>query len=151
MELRYSKSGFRHTFLIACLLTMMLTGLTWMISTVLNFKYALEFTAAAALFFFVFCSAAMIWRYYNNEIVFAVREVGLLDKRWSPSLISWDQIKEIVLLRREQEFELEVRMWPADQNMASASKRVNLSQFEIGIEPIVREIQKYKPVRHELS
>ena len=93
----------------------------------------------------------MIWRYYNNEMVFAVREVGLVDKRWSPSLISWEQIKEVVLLRKEQEFELMVKLWPTKQGTTAPSRRVDLSQFDVSVENVVAEIQKYKSVRHELS
>lgn len=108
-------------------------------------------TGIVALVFFLFCSAAMLWRYYHDDVVFAVREAGLLDKRWSQKVKSWDEIKEVVLKRREHEFRIEVIMWPDRQGNSGPTHQVDLTQFDVDIADVLAEIERYKPVRHELG
>jgi len=121
-----------------------------MVLSILGSKYTSLLTGSIALIFFVFCSAAMLLQFYKREVVFAVREAGLLDKRWSPPLVDWSDMKAVVLLRSENEFSLEVQLWPDNQGKDGKALNVDLSGFDVEISEVVAEIEKHKPVRHEL-
>jgi len=150
MELRYSQAKFKTTLAVAILLTVMTTGVVWMILTLFGSNYKNAVTALVALIFFVLCSVGMLWRYYRNEIVFAVRNNGMLDTRWSREILGWDEIKEVVLLRHEAEFELEIRLWPRVQGTNSEFRSVDLSPFDVAIEDVILEVEKHVSVRQEL-
>ncbi len=150
IELRYSRAKFKTTLLVAIMLTVMITGVTWMILTRLGNPYANLITALTALIFFGFCTVGMLWRYYNNEVVFAVRRTGLFDKRWPHEAVNWEDIKEVVLVQREADFSLEVRLWPqTSKTAAEALLQIDLSPFDTSVQAIIDAIGSKVPLRRE--
>ena len=154
IELRYSRKKFQFTLLSAILLTVMITALAWMLSIRLAYIYSTYITAGVALVFFVFCSIGMLSRYYRDEVILAVRQTGLFDKRLRRKIINWEEIKEVVLLQRENEFQLEIVLWPmSGSGVAGKNKKpkkpltIDLEPFEIGIDDLMQAISGHAKVR----
>ncbi|MFK5980122.1 MAG: hypothetical protein QM488_14670 [Rhizobiaceae bacterium] len=130
----------------------MFTILAWMISARLAGGYATIVTAVVALVFFVFCSIGMLSRYYRDEVVLAVRQQGFFDKRLKQKIINWEEIKEIVLLQREQEFQLELHLWPMSRDGIVSINgieplKIDLEPFEIDINDLMQAINEHTKTR----
>ena len=108
-------------------------------------------TVISGLVFFGFCSAAMIWRYMRNDVVFAIRPDGLFDARYSSQAIPWDDIKDVRLERAENDFQLGVYLWPRNQNSASSGPTftVDLSPLDGTVDQIIRALAEHKNIYFE--
>lgn len=152
MELRYSRKKFQFTLLSAILLTAMFTILAWIISSRLAGGYATIVTATVALVFFVFISFGMLSRYYRDEVVLAIRQQGFFDKRLKQKIINWEEIKEIVLLQQEREFQLEIHLWPMSNESVVSIKgkeplNIDLEPFEVDINDLMQAISEHTKTR----
>ena len=141
---RYSAAGFRANVVSAAGLTAIVTFLAWLFLRLFGTADTLLWTAATALIFFGFCSAAMIWRFLRRQEVVAVRPDGLLDLRVAPTACAWGDIRDIVLLWREDEFRLAVRVWPTSRRM---DFEVDLAPLDATVGEIVDAISLHHTVR----
>lgn len=156
-QYRYSVPRFRETLATAAALTAMLTGLAWMLLQVFNRPLSLPAAALVATVFFAFVSAPAIWRYWRGETVLAVLQTGLLDLRHAPEPIAWDAIREIVLRQHEDDFLLDVYLWPTqivgrDDRMsgpAPADVTIELAPLDASLGDIFSDIEAHKPIRME--
>lgn len=145
---RYHRESFRRSLIIAIGLTALVCGLVWLLLGIYGSRYMNLVTAIAGLVFFAFISARMIANYMRDEIVLAVQPTGLLDIRLSADPIPWEAIKELVLIRREQEFALRIVLWPV-RGRDAREHEIDLSVLEGGARPVLDAIGAYMPVRLE--
>lgn len=148
-QFRYSKDGFRLNLLIAVALTALICGLVWLLLGIYGSNHMNLYTAIAGLAFFSFISARMLAQYVKNEVVLAVQPTGLYDSRITAETIPWSDIKELLLLRREQNYSLQVSFWPASKFSNVKTHEVELSVLEGGSEKILEAINAYMPIRME--
>ncbi|MGB7337105.1 MAG: hypothetical protein WBD01_15060 [Salaquimonas sp.] len=148
-KFRYSRAGFRRNLVIALALTALICGLVWLLLGISGSNHMTLYTSIAGLLFFAFISAKMLGQYVRNEVVLAVQPTGLYDSRISSETIAWDKIKELVLLRREQEYSLSVHLWPKENtgDAKAKSHEIELTALEGGSEKILEAINQYKPIR----
>ena len=148
---RYSKSGFRRNLVIAVGLTILICMITWLILGIYGSNYMNLLTIFTGLCFFAFISAKMLAQYFRNEVVLAVQPTGLFDGRISSETIGWEKIKELVLVRREQEYSLSLILWPTGGSAKSEGKtyQIELSALEGGSEKILDAIEHYMRIRME--
>ncbi|MBL4890575.1 MAG: hypothetical protein JKX91_01865 [Rhizobiaceae bacterium] len=100
----------------------------------------------------MFISFGMLSRYYRDEVVLAIRQQGFFDKRLKQKIINWDEIKEIVLLQQEQEFQLELHLWPMSHESVVAIKgkaplKIDLEPFDIDINDLMEAISEHTKTR----
>lgn len=148
-QFRYSRDGFRLNMIIALGLTALTCGLVWLLLGIYGSSHMNFYTALAGLAFFAFISARMLAQYFKNDIVLAVQPTGLYDSRISSQTIPWGNIKELLLLRREQSFSLKITLWPVDGKASAKSHEIELSVLEGGSEQILEAINAYMPIRLE--
>lgn len=148
-QYRYSVPQFRRTVAVALALTAMIAGLVWMLTAAADRPDAAFWAAVAALVFFAFVSATMLWRFLRNEVVLAIRPTGLYDARKGSRTIPWEDIRDIVLLRHENEYALEIFLWRHQEDTgepASADLVIDLEGLESDPGKIVRDISLYKRI-----
>ena len=146
---RYSTPQFRHTLVVAVAISAMVAGLVWMLLRASGNPDAGFWGAAAALVFFAFVSAGMLYRFIRNETVLAVQPTGLRDARHSSTTIPWEDVRGIMLRQRESEFELEVFLWRR-QDVSSAGRDpdfiVDLAPLDADVATILEDIGRHKNV-----
>lgn len=155
---RYSKTKFQINLAISVGLTTMICVLTWMVLGIWGSVNRDFITFITGLVFFVFISAKSIRRFFQNEIILAIQPTGLLDKRWSDELVTWDSIKEITLGQREEEVLLQVWLWPhGTSKVVSVKKEILPEDFNIDLDVldgdpnvIVNLIAQYHAIKPEL-
>lgn len=148
-QFRYSREGFRRNLLIATALTALICSLFWLLLGIYGSNHMNLYTMIAGLLFFAFISARMLSQYFRNEVVLAVQPTGLYDGRISSETILWEKIKELVLVRREQEYSLSIVLWPKENHLKTATHEIELTALEGGSEKILEAINQYKPIRLE--
>jgi len=148
-QFRYSRSGFRYNLTVALALTALFCGFVWLIIGVYGTIWHNAITAVTGLVFFAFISARMLGQYWRDEVVLAVQPTGLYDGRISSEAIAWDRIKELVLLRREQEYQLSIVLWPQKPGGKVVTHEINLTALEGGSQQILEAIDQYKSIRLE--
>ena len=148
-QFRYSKAGFRYNLIVAVALTALVCGLVWLLLGIYGSNHMNLLTALTGAVFFAFISARMLAQYWRNEVVLAVQPTGLYDGRISSETFAWDTIKELVLLRREQEYQLSVILWPEKPGGKPVTHEINLSVLEGGSQPILEAISQYRQIRLE--
>jgi hypothetical protein len=151
---RYSRSRFRHALTVALALTVTVSALAHMLLIAFGNDQLMFWTAATALIFFAFLSAGMLTRYVRDAVVVAVYPTGLYDARHANEIIAWEAIREIVLRRREDEYEIDVYLWrhqrrkPGD---AAPDFTMELAWLDVGAAELAREIERYKPVQTDFD
>lgn len=150
-QFRYARESFRRSVTTAVGLTMIVSFLIWLFLRLFGMTHAGFITAIAGAVFFSFCSIVMIWRYAANQVVLAVRPDGLLDRRHISEPIPWSNIKELRLLRSEDDFRVAISLWPDVRSGAVPSDRttdyvLDLSPLDADAGHIVESLQRYKPV-----
>ncbi len=153
-QFRYSKTSFQTSVLVALGLTLIVSFLVWLFSQLLGFAHYNVITGVSGLIFFSFCSAAMIFRYVRNEVVLAVRPDGLFDARYSEEAVPWDQIKDIRLGRQENEFQLDVFLWPMEavtHLQAVPAFSIDLAPLDAGVETVLEAFSNYSGISVEQS
>lgn len=143
-QYRYSQAGFHRSVATAIGLTAIISFLVWLFARLAGFADAKTIASVAAVLFFSFCSAAMIWRYLRREVVVAVRPDGLLDARRSSQAMLWDDIREVRLGRAENEFRLILSVWA--KSGKAKDVEVDLSGLDADINTIIQAIAAYRPV-----
>lgn len=158
-QFRYSKIKFQINLAISIVLTAMICGLVWMILGIWGALNRDSITIVTGLVFFIFISAKSIRRFFQNEIILAVQPTGLLDKRWSSEVVTWDAIKEITFGQREEELLLSVWLWPyGTSKIVSVGNEIHSPDFTIDLnalegdpKQITNLIAQYHAVKPELS
>lgn len=145
-QFRYSRISFEKSVLAALGLTAIVSFLVWLFAQLFGARYYNSITAVSALIFFGFCSAAMIWRYVRNDVVLAVRPDGLFDARYSTEAVPWDEIKDIRLSRVENEFQLFVSLWPANQQAQGREFLIDLAPLDGQLEQVLEGLSAHKTV-----
>ena len=140
----YAQSSFRTDILSAAGLTLIVSCLSYLFLRLGAVSNASWWTAATALVFFAFCSAAMIVRYLRGAVVLAVRPDGLYDARHSRQAWLWSDILELELRRTENEFQLVVTTWGRAGKMRQ--KSLDLAPLDADVNTILQAISTYKPV-----
>jgi hypothetical protein len=147
---RLSASSMKTTVTVAAAMTATLAGLVWMVLTARGDPRALWWTLGAGTTFFAFCSAALLWRWLRGEAVLAVLPTGLYDARWRAEPVAWEEIRDLVLRRAEDEFSIDVHLWrPQGQAGARPDHTIEISPLEGGVARIVEAIGRHAPVRIE--
>lgn len=155
---RYSKTKFQINLAISIALTAMICVLTWMVLGIWGSVNRDLITIVTGLVFFVFISAKSIRRFFQNEVILAIQPTGLVDKRWSEDLVTWDSIKEITLGQREEEVLLQIWLWPhGTSKVVSVKKETPPPDFNIDLDvlegdanSIVNLIANYHSIKPEL-
>ncbi|MEM8750348.1 MAG: hypothetical protein AAGF28_08600 [Pseudomonadota bacterium] len=158
-QYRYSRGSFRSSVITALGLTAIVSFLVWLFVRMMVFTHPYWITGVSAAIFFSFCSAAMIWRYMRNDVILAVRPDGLYDARHTSQAVPWDAIKDLRLLRAENEFQLDVFLWPATTDHQAIRKAyspaarpafsIDLAPLDAGVETIVEALSQHKQVTLE--
>lgn len=143
-QYRYSQAGFRRSVATAIGLTALISFLVWLFARLAGFADAKTIASVAAILFFSFCSAAMIWRYLRREVVVAVRPDGLFDARRSSQAMLWDDIRDVRLGRAENEFHLTLSVW--GKGGKAREVEVDLSGLDADVNTILQAISAYRPV-----
>ncbi|MCB1387231.1 MAG: hypothetical protein KDJ80_14940 [Nitratireductor sp.] len=154
---RYHRESFRRILAIAIGLTLVFCGVVWLLLGIYGVRHMNWITAGTGVIFFAFISARMLAQYLRDETVLAVQPVGLYDARISSETIPWENIKELVLIRREQDYSLRVVLWPERSGngagpiggRAAREHEVDLSVLEQGARSVLEAIQHFMPVRLE--
>jgi len=147
-QYRYSSNSFNRSVVTAVGLTLIVSFLVWLFSRLMALPQANTITIISGLVFFSFCSAAMIWRYLRNDVIFAIRPDGLFDARYSSQAIPWDEIKDVRLERAEDEFQLGVYLWPRDQvtKIGGPTFTVDLSPLDGTVQQILKALSEHKSI-----
>lgn len=150
-QYRYSTTKFRTALVVAAAITIMVAGLTWMMTGTLNQSGRIFWTSVAALVFFAMLSASMLVQYFRQEVIVAVRPTGLFDARYSSETIAWEKIRDITLRRTEDEFMLDVYFWYSQEKAERMGNQpeftMDLGPLEAEPERIVRAIAQFKDIR----
>ncbi|MCC2098637.1 MAG: hypothetical protein KDJ29_17205 [Hyphomicrobiales bacterium] len=117
-SLRYSRPKFRVSLVTAAAMTAMVSATVWMMLRAFAVLHATFYAAVSAVVFFAFMSVRMLLGYLRNDVVVAAHPTGLYDARWRAEPVAWEQIREIVARRRENEVELDVYLWRAQSDEA---------------------------------
>lgn len=145
---RLSTASMRTMVSVAAAMTATISGLVWMALVAQGSPHTMFWTVAAGAAFFAFCSAALLWRYLRDDVILAALPTGLFDARWRREPVAWDAIRELVLRRVENEFELDVYLW---RPQAKATNRpdhvIEIAPLEGGVEAVVAAISRFAPVR----
>lgn len=118
-----------------------------MIFTSLGNPNADLITIAAGFIFLAFFSARMAIQYFRDDIVLSILPTGIYDARWGRELIEWEKVKEITLSQREQEFELNVHLWPIAGDVKILP--IDLDALESDVDTIIDAIAVHVQVRTE--
>ncbi len=147
-QYRYSRNSFNRSVVTAVGLTLIVSFLVWLFARLLGLPQANTITVVSGLIFFSFCSAAMIWRYLRNDVVFAIRPDGLFDARYSSQAIPWDQIKDVRLERAENDFQLGVYLWPGNRTAKNGAPTftVDLSPLDGKLDQILQALAEHKSI-----
>ncbi len=147
-QYRYSQNSFRNSVVTSIGLTLIVSFLVWLFARLLGVAHPNWITGISACVFFSFCSAMMIWRYLRQEVVFAIRPDGLFYARHSSQAVPWDNIKQLRLGRAENDFLIEVSLWPARQGETSKRNTfmVDLSPLDASVERVIEALSAYKPI-----
>jgi len=155
-QYRYSKAGFQRSLVTAIGLTLIVSFLVWLFSRLFGFRHADLITLFSGMIFFGFCSASTVWRYYRDEVVFAVRPDGLFDVRRRGGAIPWNDIKDVRLGRAENDFELGVFLWPdvskdtsAEDDNITPDVTIDLAPLDAPVNEILENVLRYKPIAME--
>ena len=152
-QFRYSRPKFRQSLFVAAALTVLISGFAWMMLSAAGSRHVAFWTSITALVFFGFVSAGMLIRFLRDEVVLAVLPTGLLDTRFRPEPVAWDDIRDIALRQSETEFELEVHLWKAPANRGTAPSQpdftIELASLDAEPGEIVAEVGKYRKIRNE--
>ncbi len=144
---RYSPTKFWISLTVALGLTAMVTGLTWMIFTRQGNPNTNLITAVAGFIFLAFFSARMAVQYFRDDVVLSILPTGIEDVRWGRGLVEWEKIKEITLTQREENFELNIYLWPKDNK--STRLPIDLDELESNVNTVLEAINRYFTVRSE--
>ena len=147
-QFRYHRESFRRTLAIAIGLTLAVCGLVWLLLGIYGTRQMNLLTGLTGLIFFAFISARMLARYFRDEVILAVQPTGLFDARIGDDVLPWEAIRELVLVRREQEYSLRIVVW-GGKGARSQTHEVSLTALEGGAEPVLEAIGNYMPVRVE--
>lgn len=150
-QYRYSKDSFFRSLITAIGLTLIVSFLVWLFARLFGLRHADVITAVSGTIFFGFCSAATIWRYFNQSVVFAVRPDGLFDARHSTQAVPWDHIKDMRLARAENDFQLGVYLWPdASKRKTGAGVEpdftIDLEPLDAPVDQIIERVLAYKTI-----
>jgi len=163
-SLRYSGPKFRVALVVAAALTAMVSLTLWMLLNAFHFAHTDYLAALSALVFFAFVSVAMLIRYLRNEVVLAVRPTGLYDARWQADTVAWQDIREVVVRRVENDVELDVYLWHRQSSGQSSGKPpaggrerqdyrpdhiIELAPLEGDVAGVIRAIGHHVTVRAE--
>jgi hypothetical protein len=147
---RLSTASMRTMVSVAAAMTATISGLVWMVLVAQGSPHTLFWTVAAGAVFFAFCSAALLWRYLRDDVILAALPTGLFDARWRREPVAWDAIRELVLRRVENEFELDVYLWrPQAQATNRPDHVIEIAPLEGGVEAIVAAIARHAEIRTE--
>lgn len=148
---RYHRESFRRTLAIAIGLTLAVCGLVWLLLGIYGVRHMNLLTLLTGLIFFAFVSARMLAHYFRNEVILAVQPTGLFDARIGNNVLPWDAIRELVLVRREQDYSLRIVMWSgmSGRGAKQQTHEVSLTALEGGAQPVLEAISAYMPVRVE--
>ena len=147
-QFRYHRESFQRTLAIAVGLTLAVCGLVWLLLGIYGVRQMNLLTLLTGLIFFAFISARMLARYFRNEVILAVQPTGLFDARIGDDVLPWDSIRELVLVRREQDYSLRIVLW-GSKGATAPTHEVNLTALEGGAQPVLEAISSYEPVRME--
>ena len=147
-QFRYHRESFQRTLAIAIGLTLAVCGLVWLLLGIYGVRQMNLLTLLTGLIFFAFISARMLARYFRNEVILAVQPTGLFDARIGDDVLPWDSIRELVLVRREQDYSLRIVLW-GSKGAKPQTHEVNLTALEGGAQPVLEAINAYRPVRVE--
>lgn len=151
-QYRYSKDSFHRSLITAIGLTLIVSFLVWLFARLFGLRHADIITAVSGTIFFSFCSAATVWRYFRQSVVFAVRPDGLFDARHSTQAVPWDHIKDMRLARAENDFQLGVYLWPdaakrpQTRNEVRPDFTVDLAPLDAPVDQIIDRLLAYKTV-----
>ncbi len=154
-QFRYSKNSFSRSVWAALGLTLIVSFLVWLFSRLLGLRHADLITLVSGVIFFGFCSAAMIWHYLRRAVVVAVRPDGLFDARYSAQSIPWDEIKDVRLARVENDFQMEIFLWPNFRKNKQAGSggaaefSIDLSSLDASPEQVLQAMGEYKQISIE--
>ncbi|MCB1439257.1 MAG: hypothetical protein H6888_14400 [Nitratireductor sp.] len=148
---RYSKDRFRRNLLIAAGLTALVCSMVWLLLGIAGSPRMNLYTSITGLVFFAFISARTVTQYLRGEVVLAATPSGFLDIRIRPETIPWDEIKELVVRRRENEILLDVVLWPRSGSAEEAGPRhaIGLNELDAPAKRIVDAVGRYKQIRYE--
>ncbi len=150
-QYRYSRQSFHRAMATALGLTVIVCFLVWLFARLLGLIQAELITAISGLIFFSFCSAAMIWRYWRNDVIVAIRPDGLFDARYSSQAVPWDDIKDVRLGRAENDFQLDIYLWP-DRHQGRGAEpafSIDLQGLDAPVQQILEAVIAYRPVSVE--
>ena len=133
---------------VALGLTAIVTFLVWLFSHLFGIRQADLVTAISGLVFFGFCSATMVVRYLRRDVVLAIRPDGYFDARFHEDAVPWEQIKDIRIARQENEFHLNVYLWPNSAEWQPNATAVptfssELTPLDQGVTIILEAISTY--------
>ena len=149
-QFRYAPAAFRDTVLAALLLTGVVVFFVWLTGGLIGFRNPGQIAMVSGLVFFVFCSAATLWRYMRRAVVFAVRQDGLYDARLGAEAVPWSEIKEVVVRRAENDFHLSVALWPdVAARRGQATIDVDLSSLDGTVDGVVEALKPHANLRGE--
>ncbi len=146
-QFRYSEDSYRSTVFAAAGLTAIVTFLVWLFARLSGSTHVVLITTIAAICFFTFCSAAMLWRYWRGQVVLAVRPDGLFDARHGTQALAWNDIRHMELGRAENEFHLIVHAWRRDGGTRQVE--YDLAPLDADVATILNAISAYRPVALE--
>ena len=147
-QFRYHRESFQRTLAIAIGLTIAVCGLVWLLLGIYGVRQMNLLTVLTGLIFFAFVSARMLAQYFRNEVILAVQPTGLFDARIGNDVLPWEEIRELVLVRREQDYSLKIVLWGA-KGAKPQTHEVSLTALEGGAQPVLEAINAYRPVRME--
>lgn len=141
---RYSRNSFQTNVVTALGLTAIVTFLVWLFARLAGSAHVSLITTVAAVTFFAFCSATMIWRYARGQVVMAVRPDGLFDARHSAQAMLWEDMRTLELRRAENEFRLVISKW--GQGGSAKDIELDLAALDADVGTIIEAISAYRPV-----
>lgn len=147
-KFRYSKDVFYRSVVTSIGLTVIVTFLFWLFARLFGIANAGLITAAAGGVFFAFCSAAMILRYATGSTVLAFRPDGLFDRRHTGRPIPWEDIREMRLMRSENEFQIAVSLWPGAGavNEDRRELMLDLGPLDADVGQILESLQRFRNI-----
>lgn len=151
----YSRPKFQITVAVAAAMTGMVAATVWMLLSAFGVARANFYAGLSALVFFAFCSAAMLLRYMSGGVVLAVQPTGLFDARWRSQAVAWEDIREVVIRRIEDEIELDVYLWRPQARYATPDggrgRRpdhvIELASLDGGARDVIDAIERHAAVR----
>lgn len=153
-QFRYSRSKFSIALVTSAGLTFIVTFVVHLVSRLFRLDDLWIITWSAAIIFFMFFSARALWLFLQNDVILAVRPDGIFDARLSADAVLWQDIREISLVRRENDFQLDLQLWPNPTIKlneispgARPNMKIDLSVLDAPVETIVAAVQQYAAVQ----